>query len=252
MFDIFAGIARPPTTDFEVWRDEPIQGMLVGVAAALAFVASPLERLCETGQSVWDVATLYGDMSRVLSAGDRDMWWVTNNVGIWSVGFFINKAHSNVAAALDVLVSEWLVRRLGISREPKEQSDRWYRKPIKDRLQELVKHVDEPCAAALGKCLRSLGKYTNSDDADRAVNDVADRAAQPPVALLEIFKSLGSLPYTHEDCLAVCWGRNNAFKHRVGGFRERRVGSQYAADWAIAASAGLEVNSLWSRMVVSL
>ena len=98
-----------------------LYSLLVGAAIALIHCRKIIEET-PFAQRTWSVFNLSLDL--VLAIGENGVdWQRSENMSLWSIGFFLDKAQNNIAAALDGCINAWLLSKLPYTKEELEKKD---------------------------------------------------------------------------------------------------------------------------------
>jgi len=81
--------------------------LLFGSVVALSQCQKLIENFPEYPDG-YDPTKLLPDFEEALKSGEEFSWVYSKNLTVWSAGFFLNKAQSNVIAALEGCVEAWL------------------------------------------------------------------------------------------------------------------------------------------------
>lgn len=207
-------------------------------------------------------------------------WNRSDKMRMYACEFYLNKAQSNIAAALDSITNQWIESILPPPYEMKPelaQYDFFHLLPVSRlRMISVVAartrrmRVLSPFQTLVNKWERYanlMDVQTASDivahnttiveplvDAGRFAEVVCIRPEKTPF-LQHVTKDAHGAevitPLFHTDCLSIISGRVNAYKHLPTGHNDRDKDYHYT-EWAITARALLCITLLFDDMLVSV
>lgn len=249
--EIFDAI-KPPRSDWQKSGTKSVLALLVGSAASL-FEAGKLLKLYTPDMAPrWEPSRLFEDFHNSVD-DDWSIQWSKQELVVWSVGYYLNKAQLNIAAALDALVNTWLAHRRGIDLSQdrlKADEEGLFFEFLPTRLFILRGDVEQTIVKRIDALRNAFQDYVNTNTARELIKDFSNQHVGQ-----NIWPSLSTLYITlwpslkEEECVATVFGRANAFKHHVSGHRLGREGVDHHIEWLVTVKALRCVGELWRTMV---
>lgn len=211
-------------------------GAVAALTECLRLVADHRERHGrDARQASWDDLKLLEDFA-LATTNDALDWSRTPNLCVWSLGFFLNKAKQNIAAAFDIAINVWLSWRAGsrpLRLGPADDHAFYFGPYLRLRLVEaLATNADARTSARTARSgFDDLYDDVRATAAlDAFANDLLGVGQQH---MLHTLRDLVPQP---EKCLAITIGRVNAFKHRPAG-NLHRMGAIVVPETMVVARA---------------
>lgn len=184
-----------------------------------------------------ETTSLVPDLESALPILPGTSWAATDNLRVWSFGFFLNKAMQNIAAALDRVVNTWLERRLSVPAAPHPSGVHFvFYDTINTRLRLIeVLRTQEPIEEV--RLLRAefdrepylWDTIVASQEVARLAKRLADKQ---PAGLTKILNVAGVGKNGDREATIVLWGLVNAFKHVP--VRQRTTRWEVIVEWVLA------------------
>lgn len=258
--DLIFNAARP-SIPAEQWDDHArgVFPVLFGAAVALLFCRELIERETDSLEAVkmWKPEDVWRDFEKQFKDNAPMDWRNGPHFSVWSIGFFLNRAQQNIAAALDRLVNGTLSRKLSIplAQEGRTENLQLWCLWVGTRCRILTVLGLEPCIharfVALGSALDCLVDTEKAKNAlallvekcsTKRIEDTLESTRTVELSALDEPNKLRTI--TDADCVAIACGLNNAFKHQVLGAGTRK-GPGHLVSWCVLARAVVCLGELW-------
>src|SRR3989344_548768 len=271
---------RPP--DGEDWAEDylALYGHLISAAMCLAHGRYLLNYRVPR-RSSWGPG-LYQDFLDVVSEHGYAAWQRQENTTSFGFEVFLDKAQSNIAAALDGTTNAWIIHRM---RDVEERSvydaqllglwigvrlrllgavlpmDAW------SRLSQQVggtfpwfdpASTEEGTSEHLRELWRTFERYSDTNTAQQEIHSLAGRyvkliSSQPALPPEENREKIllflwDQMRVSRAGCAGLVLARVNAFKHLTRGVGDR-YDFVYAVEWVITAKALQWISDFWRAMV---
>lgn len=237
---------------------EAIYSVLIGAAASLL----QSERLMDSfskqpeisAKKPYNSATLYDELQE-MSKGPGPMlaWDHDPNLLNWSVGYFLNRAQHNIAAAFDKGVAAWTAHGVNMPFGDRFNEDMWMGSWMLTRLYLLRQLASVPIDSIDDLIVAFHDK--NLGDTDEAAQEL-DRQIRRVGQVSNLTRAMALIrpQLNRESCLAIVCARTNSFKHRIFGkdwTEDKKLGrrQRLVTELAVTIWAYDCVSRFWRGMV---
>lgn len=236
-----------------------IYGLLYGSARGLLTCRGILSQVSTQEYKAWDPDAVFADLSESIRLNREPKWQIQKerrtDVRVWLIGYFINKAYQNIAAALDYVINQWLLDEMRLKKTSIDGVLHLYVLTRLDLLEGILKiphRLDHSNTEAI-KLLQELssrfrGKVKNLEwFTDRVPTLRKD------MNLIEHVSKTLKGQCVDADCVPTVFDRVNTWKHRPG-FGRRPAAKKgatdlgWAVEWEIGRRALICVGGIWRLM----
>lgn len=244
---------KPPQGNWQTSRSQAVFALLFGAAASLIRCRNFVDRYISSMPPRWDrnIDQLYNDfINEAVKKNNTIKWDASDDLFVWSMGFFLNRAQQNIAASLDVCTNTWLVWRLKWDfDEITEIEEGVFYFFITTRLRILTGLVADKSAKKIDRLLHNFNQ-DRTDTAKKYLEELNQKYKQESawLSVCDLYDYIN--PHIEDEvCAAIVFEQVNSFKHRVRGYRLKREGIGHLTEWVLTAKALRCAGNFWQGMV---